>query len=180
MLALKKIIDPLIYPHVKILNDMGVKTEFSCAGTGKSYVCIDGKISQRRHGSGGNITPYIITSDKLNHNSKIILGLISILSPELYYCEKDKKLFSGCLKNKCKCPKDVALISSCHQGFKLIDVYSTHYNRKIIGIDRNMEMLLRHNNEDEGKKKLPLIRKLFFIHFLKILKYIKKYHLIVK
>jgi len=182
---LKDIIDPKIFPHIKLLNKLGVETEYCCAGTGDAR-CQDFSIScpdktlivKKTHGGqsclGNHMLPYIITSNKIYHRCKIVLGLISVLSPELFYCEKDKMLFGELINCQCACPKDIASISVRHKGFKLIDVYSTDYNRKYIGVDRNMAMLLQYNNEVEGEKMLPLIRKLFLKYLEEILKNIKK------
>ena len=183
---LKKIVDPLIYPHVKLLNELGVETEFSCAGDGEAR-CPDCSIEnanknkiviKKTHGEqpkDNHFLPFIITSDKLDNRCQIVLGLISILSPELFYCEEEKTLFGKLVNNQHTCPKDIADISVRHKGYKLIDIYNAEYNRKYIGVDRNMAMLLQYNCKMQ--KSLPLIRTLFLKHFMIILKHIKTSHL---
>ena len=171
--ALRKIVDPLIYPHVRALNDLGVSTEYSCAGEGKSVVYIDGKITTKtsHNDDSNNVFPYIITNNKLDRHCEIVLGLVSFHSPEIAYCQEDKMFIGNCLKQHCGCEQH-ALVCSHHRGFRLIDISSACYGRKRIGIDLNLEMFFM-DNEKEQKENLPILRKLFFKHFKSILRTIQ-------
>jgi len=177
---LKKVVDPLIYPHVKILNQLGIGTEYSCAGTGQSIVYNDDEIILKKtHKEHPLHFPYIITSNKLDYRCNVILGSLMFFSPEIFYCEKHNVFFGDRfvkIRKKCPCYKqipDLAQISQGHKGYRLIDVSRTYFNRAYIGVDRNMDICL-HGDILKAQDHIALISRLFLKHLLLLLKKIQK------
>lgn len=137
---LKEKVDPSIYYHVKTLNRLGVKTEYSCAAIGKSITDCGKIIIKEDHGDTSNF-PHVLTTKNLDNKCQLILGLILFNSPEVLYCKKSKSFSTvdGSVFGKscfCNFQTDTSgdSIYENHKFFRLIDVYNVSYGRKEISL----------------------------------------------